>query len=125
MRFGPTSLQVSSVLAKGLRRPKLREDLRISEQIVAGEKSYVIKVAETSSYNRYGENEYELLRMCDGTRTPPEIAQALNELHPDEPIAESEVLDFLDGIEPAMWSGRSARKISRCWSGFATSGRAG
>ena len=103
MRFGPTSLQVSSVLAKGLRRPKLREDLRISEQIVAGEKSYVIKVAETSSYNRYGENEYELLRMCDGTRTPPEIAQALNELHPDEPIAESEVLDFLDGIEPAMW----------------------
>ena len=47
MRFWPTSLQVSSVLAKGLRRPKLREDLRISEQIVAGEKSYVIKVAET------------------------------------------------------------------------------
>ncbi len=103
MRFGPTSLQVSSVVAKGLKRPKLRSDLRISEQTVAGEKSYVIKVAETSSYNRYGPSEYELLTMCDGTRTPPEIAQALNELHPDEPIAESEVLDFLDGIEPAMW----------------------
>jgi putative peptide zinc metalloprotease protein len=103
MRFGPTSLQVSSVLAKGLKKPKLRTDLRISEQTVAGEKSYVIKVAETSSYNRYGASEYELLTMCDGTRTPPEIAQALNDLHPDEPIAESEVLDFLDGIEPAMW----------------------
>jgi putative peptide zinc metalloprotease protein len=103
MRFGPTSLQVSSVLAKGLRRPKLRPDLRISEQTVAGEKSYVIKVAETSSYNRYGESEYELLTLCDGTRTPPEIAQALNVLHPDEPLAESEVLEFLDGIEPAMW----------------------
>lgn len=103
MRFGPTSLQVSSVLAKGLKKPKLREDLRISEQTIAGEKSFVIKVAETSSYNRYGPSEYELLTMCDGTRTPPEIAQALNELHPDEPIAESEVLDFLDGIEPAMW----------------------
>jgi putative peptide zinc metalloprotease protein len=103
MRFGPTSLQVSSVAAKGLKRPKLREDLRISEQTVAGEKSYVIKVAETSSYNRYGPSEYELLTLCDGTRTPAEIAQVLNELHPDEPIAESEVLDFLDGIEPAMW----------------------
>ena len=103
MRFGPTSLQVSSVLAKGLKKPKLRSDLRISEQTIAGEKSYVIKVAETSSYNRYGESEYELLTLCDGTRTPPEIRQALNELHPDEPIAESEVLDFLDGIEPAMW----------------------
>ncbi|HKS81291.1 MAG TPA: efflux RND transporter periplasmic adaptor subunit [Candidatus Acidoferrales bacterium] len=103
MRFGPTSLQVSSVLAKGLKKPKLRSDLRISEQTIAGEKSYVIKVAETSSYNRYGESEYELLTLCDGTRTPPEITQALNELHPDEPIAESEVLDFLDGIEPAMW----------------------
>ena len=60
MRFGPTSLQVSSVLAKGLRRPKLREDLRISEQTVAGETSYVIKNFETNSYNRYGSTEYEL-----------------------------------------------------------------
>ena len=69
MRFGPTSLQVSSVLAKGLKRPKLREDLRISEQTVAGETSYVIKNLETNSYNRYGSTEYELLQLCDGTRT--------------------------------------------------------
>jgi putative peptide zinc metalloprotease protein len=103
MRFGPTSLQVSSVLAKGLHRPKLRSDLRISEQSVAGEKSYVIKILETSSYNRYGASEYELLTLCDGTRTPAEIAEELNRRHPDEPVSESEVLDFLDGIEPAMW----------------------
>jgi putative peptide zinc metalloprotease protein len=103
MRFGPTSLQVSSVLAKGLRRPKLRSDLRISEQTVAGEKSYVIKIFETSSYNRYGASEYELLKLCDGTRTPAEVADELNRRHPDEPLAKSEVLDFLDGVEPAMW----------------------
>lgn len=60
MRFGPTSLQVSSVLAKGLRHPKLRSDLGISEQTVGGENSYVVKVAETNSYNRYGTSEYEL-----------------------------------------------------------------
>jgi putative peptide zinc metalloprotease protein len=111
MRFGPTSIKVSSVLAKGLRRPKLRSDLRISEQTVAGEKSYVIKVEDTSSYNRYGESEYELLTLCDGTRTPAEVAQALNEIHPDEPLDEPEVLEFLDGIEPAMWE-RSVGEVN-------------
>lgn len=103
MRFGPTSLQVSSVLAKGLRHPKLRSDLRISEQTVAGETSYVVKISETSSYNRYGATEFELLKMCDGTRTHAEIAQAMTERHPDEPLTEAEVLEFIDSIEPAMW----------------------
>ena len=55
MRFGPTSLQISSVLAKGLHRPKLREDLKISAQQVAGKASYVIKDPDTASYNRYGD----------------------------------------------------------------------
>lgn len=103
MRFGPTSLQVSSVLAKGLRRPKLRSDLRISEQTVAGEKSYVIKVLETSSYNRYGQSEYELLTLCNGTRTPADVAEEFNNRHPDGTVSEAEVLDFLDGVEAAMW----------------------
>jgi len=103
MRFGPTSLRVSSVLAKGLRRPKLRADLRTSEQTIAGETTYVIKVAETSSYNRYGAFEYELLTLCDGTRTPADVARAMSELHPEAPLGEAEVLEFIDGIEPAMW----------------------
>ena len=103
MRFGPTSLQVSSVLAKGLRRPKLRSDLRISEQIVAGETSYVIKNPETNSYNRFGVSEFELLKCCDGTRTPAEVAEEMTRRHPDQAVDESEVLEFLDGIESAMW----------------------
>jgi putative peptide zinc metalloprotease protein len=103
MRFGPTSLQVSSVLAKGLRRPKLRSDLRISEQVISGETSYVIKNFETNSYNRYGSTEYGVLQLCDGTRTALEISDALTELHPDSPLSEAEVLEFLDSIEPALW----------------------
>ena len=103
MRFGPTSLRVSSVLAKGLKRPKLREDLRISEQTIAGETSYVIKIEETNSYNRYGAQEFELLRLCDGTRTAAEIADEMTSRHPNEPLAEPEVLDYLDSVEPAMW----------------------
>ena len=103
MRFGPTSLQISSVLAKGLRRPKLRTDLRISEQTISGEISYVVKNFETNSYNRYGATEYGVLELCDGTRTAAEISDALTELHPDSPLSEAEVLEFLDSIEPALW----------------------
>jgi putative peptide zinc metalloprotease protein len=103
MRYGPTSLQVSSILSKGLRRPKLRSDLRIAEQIVGGETSFVIKVAETNSYHRYGTSEYELLTLCDGTRTPKEIAAEFNLRHPEEVLQEVETLEFLDGIDPAMW----------------------
>jgi len=110
MRFGPTSPRVSSILAKGLRRPKLRTDLRVSEQSFAGEKSYVVKVPETNSYNRYGVTEYELLSMCDGTRTSAEVAALWNENHPDEPLAEAEVMEFLSGIEAGVWEQSAGEK---------------
>lgn len=103
MRFGPTSLRVSSILAKGLRRPKLRSDLRISEQVVAGETSCVVKIPETQSYNRYGATEFELLTLCDGTRTPAEVTAEMNRRHPGETLDESEVLDFLDSVDSDMW----------------------
>lgn len=103
MRFGPTSLRASRVLAKGLHCPKIRPDLRISKQNIAGETSYVIKIEETSSYRRYGEYEYELLQACDGTHTPGELAAYMSECHPEQPLEESEVLDFLDVMEPEVW----------------------
>jgi putative peptide zinc metalloprotease protein len=103
MRFGPTSLKVTTVLAKGLRRPRLRSDLRISEQIISGKKSYVIKVPDTSTYSRYGVYEYEILSLCDGTRTPAEIAAEMGVRHPEQPVAETTVLEFFDGMEPGMW----------------------
>ncbi|MGH9682014.1 MAG: efflux RND transporter periplasmic adaptor subunit [Candidatus Acidiferrales bacterium] len=91
------------MLAKGLHRPKVRPDLRISKQNIAGETSYVIKIEETSSYRRYGEYEYELLGACDGTRTPSDLAAYMGERHPAQPLEESEVLEFLDGMEPEVW----------------------
>ncbi|MGA8074352.1 MAG: biotin/lipoyl-binding protein, partial [Candidatus Acidiferrales bacterium] len=103
MRFGPTSLQLPSVLAKGLHRPKLRSDLRISEQHVAGETSYVVKIVDTLSYNRYGAFEMELLRLFDGTRTPAEVAADLTALHPDTPVQESDILEFLDSTDANLW----------------------
>ncbi|MBI4466592.1 MAG: HlyD family efflux transporter periplasmic adaptor subunit [Acidobacteria bacterium] len=103
MRFGPTSLRLTSVLAKGLRRPKLREDLKVGEQILAEQISYVIKIPETESYARYGPLEYEILTLCDGTRTAADIAAAMNERHPDQLLSEEEVLEFLDGMDPGTW----------------------
>ncbi len=103
MRFGPSGLRASRVLAKGLHRPKLRSDIRISKQNISGDISYVVKIEETSSYRRYGEYEFELLQACDGTRTPGEVAAFMSEIHPDAPVDEPTVLEFLDDIEPEIW----------------------
>src|SRR5215831_6192086 len=103
MRFGATSLKTSRIIAKGLRRQKLRSDLRIGEQILLGEKSYVVKVPETNSYSRFGASEYGLLTLCDGTRTTSEVAAVWNEAHPENQFGEAEVTEFLDSAEPGLW----------------------
>jgi putative peptide zinc metalloprotease protein len=110
MRFGPTSLKASSILAKGLHRPKFRSDLRISEQTVAGERSYVVKILETNSYNRFGATEYELLTLCDGTRTRGEVAAVWNHAHLDQQLSEEEVAEFLEGVESEMWEQSAGEK---------------
>jgi putative peptide zinc metalloprotease protein len=103
MRFGATSLQLTSLLAKGLHRPKLRPDLIFTEQVLAGEASIIVKLPEAGAYRRYGPFEFDLLRLCDGTRTPAELAAAMNEQHPDSQLTEQEVQEFLGGVDPGMW----------------------
>ena len=83
MHFGHTSLRLAGVLAKGLHRPKLRTDMRMSRQIIAGEVSYIFKIPETENYVRFGEYAYDLLQVCDGTRTPAELATAITDKHPE------------------------------------------
>jgi putative peptide zinc metalloprotease protein len=107
--FVSNSLQVSSIVAKGLRRPKLRSDLRVSEQTAGGKTSYVVKIQETNSYNRFGALEYELLRLCNGSRTPADLAHAISAAHPDIMLGETEVIDFLDSVESTIWE-RSSRE---------------
>lgn len=103
MRFGPTSLRLTGVLARGLRRPKFRTDLKVSEQTLGGQTSYVLKIPETASYTRFGSQEYNLLKLCDGTRTGAELAAAMSELYPDQPLAEEEVAEWLDDVDPNLW----------------------
>ncbi len=103
MRFLPKSLQLSSLRLKGLRRAKLRTDLRVSQQLAGGKTSYIIKIPETNSYNRFGDLEYEILRLSDGSRTAAELARVISERRPGITLTESHVLDFLDAVEPEMW----------------------
>ncbi len=110
MRIGPSSLHATSVIARGYRRPKLRSDLRISRQEISGKVSYVIKIPETESYARYGELEFDLLSLADGTRTPAEIAVALAEIHPDSAVDESDVLEYLDDSDPNLWERTPAER---------------
>ena len=110
MRFGPTSLRLGGVVAKGLHRPKFRTDLKIGRQVYAGEVSYVVKVPEAESFNRLGELDWDVLTLCDGTRTPAEVAAEFNTRFPDNPLSESDVASFLDGIDPQLWEQSSAQK---------------
>jgi putative peptide zinc metalloprotease protein len=110
VRIGPSSLHATSVIAKGYRRPKLRKDLKISRQEVTGEVSYVVKIPDTESYARYGELEFNLLSLADGTRTPAEMAEALAELDPESAVNEGDVLEFLDVSDRGLWEQTPAQR---------------
>src|SRR5713226_9609676 len=110
MRFGPTSLKTSSTLARGLRRPRLRTDLQISQQVVAGETSFVVKIPELFTFARYGPLEYSLLQLADGTRTHAEIAAALNKEHGEGSVTEEDVAEFIESINPNFWDRGVAEK---------------
>ena len=103
MRLGTTSLAAQGAVARALRRPRLRTDLQISEQVVHGEKSFVIKVPQLFKYARYGPLEFSVLRNADGTRTTEEIAAAVNAEMGEEALSEGDVNDFLESTEPDIW----------------------
>jgi putative peptide zinc metalloprotease protein len=103
VRFGPTSIKLNSVIASTLRRPKLRTGLRISKQVMGGEESVVINVPGTAIYCRLGSLEFSVLELCDGTRTPAEIAAELRRRDPESELEESEVADFLDSVDRELW----------------------
>ncbi|MGH9702252.1 MAG: M50 family metallopeptidase, partial [Candidatus Acidiferrales bacterium] len=103
MRFGPTSLQTSKILAKGQRRAAFRTSLRVSEQVFAGEVSYMVKVPESNDYYRFTPYEYELIQLFDGTRTPAEVSQEISARYPDSPFSEQSALEYLDKVDQNLF----------------------
>jgi len=67
----------SIALAGGAGAPRLRPDLAIVEQVFRGETSFVVKDPTTHKYFRFRPVEMGVMRHCDGSRTPDEIATAL------------------------------------------------
>jgi putative peptide zinc metalloprotease protein len=111
--LGSKRKQFTSIQAKGLRRLKLRSDLHVSEQVVSGKPSYVIKLPGESSYFRFGALEYEILSLCDGSRTPLELAAEMSQRHPRIALNETYVIDFLDTVESPIWERtRSERHLA-------------
>jgi putative peptide zinc metalloprotease protein len=110
MRLGPTSLKAQGAVARALRRPKLRQDLQISEQVVRGETSFVIKVPHLFKYARYGPLEYSVLKYADGTRTLEEIAAAVNAEAGEGTLGEADVADFLESTDPDLWEEGAGKK---------------
>jgi putative peptide zinc metalloprotease protein len=110
MRLGTTSLRAQGAIARALRRPKLRTDLQISEQVVRGETSFVIKVPHLFKYARYGPMEYSVLKYADGTRTNEEIAAAVSAEAGAETLSEEEVADFLESTDPNIWEEGAGKK---------------
>ena len=110
MRLGSTTLQAQGAIARALRRPKLRQDLQISEQVVRGETSYVIKVPHLFKYARYGPLEFSVLKYADGTRTTEKIAEAVNAEAGPNTLSEGDVADFLESTEPDLWEEGTGKK---------------
>ncbi len=110
MRLGPTSLKAQGAVARALRRPKLRQDLQISEQVVRGETSFVIKVPHLFKYARYGPLEFSVLKHADGTRTIEEIAAVVNAEAGEDALSEADVADFLESTEPDLWEEGAGKK---------------
>ena len=110
MRLGPTSLRAQGAVARALRRPKLRQDLQISEQVVRGETSFVIKVPHLFKYARYGPLEFSVLKHADGTRTLADIAAAVNAEAGEEALGEADVSDFLESTDPDLWEEGAGKK---------------
>ena len=101
MRLGRTSFRLSGRLASGLRRRKLRLDLKVSRQVIEGETTYVVKIPDPDQYLRCPESAWQLLSLFDGTRTEREVWEELKRLDFDVPFAEVE--DFADGCDPNLW----------------------
>jgi putative peptide zinc metalloprotease protein len=103
MHLGRTSLRLTSRLAAGRRRRKLRDDLKVSRQVVAGETSFVVNVPESGVYLRYTALMWTILTQFDGTRTDREVWEEVSQTFPELQITLGELQELADGAEPSLW----------------------
>ncbi|MGH9804218.1 MAG: biotin/lipoyl-binding protein, partial [Candidatus Acidiferrales bacterium] len=103
MHLGGSNVKVVGLLASGRRRRKLRTDLRVSQQVIAGDVTYVVKIPETGEYLRLPEFEWETLCLFDGSRTDKEVWEELHRRHDDLEMTVTELEDYADNTDPNVW----------------------
>ncbi len=81
------------------KHPKLRDDLVIRRQVMAGEVSYMIKNRETGQYLRFGEMEWGILSQLNGETTCEEMAQRFNQQFPETCIDAGQTEDFVEALK--------------------------
>ncbi len=75
-------------------RPALRPDLVIRRIVQMGEITWVVKNPETMKYYNFGDPEWGLIQLFDGTRTRTEIFEEYRSQFPKEDIQYRLILDF-------------------------------
>lgn len=79
--------------------PKLRDDLVLKRQVMAGEVTYLIKNRETSEYLRFREMEWAIISRLNGETSYQEIAEAFTHQFPDVDIDAGQIEDFVDTLK--------------------------
>src|SRR3972149_703516 len=100
MHLGGSNVKVVGLLASGRRRRKLRSDLRVSQQVIAGDVTYVVKIPETAESLRLPEFEWETLSLFDGHRTDKEVWEDLHRRHEGIEMTVTELEDYTDNTDP-------------------------
>ena len=103
MHLGGSNLKVVGLLASGRRRRKLRSDLKVSQQVIAGEVTFVVKIPETGDYLRLPEFEWETLGLFDGSRTDKVVWDELHRRNGDSEMTVTELEDYADNTDPNVW----------------------
>ena len=103
MHLGRTSFRLTSRLAAGRRRRKLRDGLKVSRQVVGGQTSYVVNVPESGVYLRYTALMWGILSGFDGTRTDREVWDELRQAMPELQLTLAELEDLVEGAEASLW----------------------
>ena len=76
--------------------PKLRADLKISEQMFEGKVYFVVKDPVTLQYYRMERQEYFLASHLDGERTAAQVCELFNQRFPNEPTSQESILRFVN-----------------------------
>ena len=81
-----------------MKKPQLRSDLIVSQQVQRGIVVFVVKDPLDGQYFKFGETEYQVLRQMDGTRSMREVLDAANRALPDMDLGEEDIKDFVASV---------------------------